>query len=430
MLVQVAMIALAMFGILSLVIDMGYVTLTRVQMQNAADAAALEGVRNRNAGADGFWSDCLRRQGVNDLVHWTFDDDLDPGSDPRNYGAGPVFGLDGGDGSDLNAYQMMAPPAATHVYKPDLRLNQTANAIEGDMVSGHFDPSLGFAEHADYTRDDFLAAAPIAPNVAITQKCGDPPPDTPNLTLLGDDNNAFLVRFRRTRETLDESGDVSSSGPALPFLFGRGTAIHGDGTTPYNPRVDGITVRATAIGRVRPALRVGLRQTGPGFLGASPFALDWTNFVAGLLVTGDATVAVDADGIIRDGSGTDVGRFVDSMVSISSVGVVPPDHLTAPLACDAYQQGGAGYGPVYADFSGTRRIIGFVRIEWSWPGCAGGITVTRPGAGLVANANATALLAEGLPSEMSAADLLALKNYLVDLNETSHVALLAPALAR
>ena len=56
-------------------------------MQNAADAAALEGLRKRDVGVRNprgqsstipFASDCLRRAAANRMVRWTFDDDLDP----------------------------------------------------------------------------------------------------------------------------------------------------------------------------------------------------------------------------------------------------------------------------------------------------------------------------------------------------------------
>ena len=45
MLVQIALIVFALCGVLSLVVDIGYARLTQGQMQSAADAAALEGLR-------------------------------------------------------------------------------------------------------------------------------------------------------------------------------------------------------------------------------------------------------------------------------------------------------------------------------------------------------------------------------------------------
>jgi Flp pilus assembly protein TadG len=43
-LVQIALMVFVVCGLLSLVVDVGYARLTQGQMQNAADAAALEGL--------------------------------------------------------------------------------------------------------------------------------------------------------------------------------------------------------------------------------------------------------------------------------------------------------------------------------------------------------------------------------------------------
>ena len=92
MLAQFALIVFAMLAVLTLVVDLGLVTLTRVQMQNVADAAALEGVRFRNTREDGYASDCVRRIAARDLVRMTFDDDGDiDAGDARQFGAGPVW---------------------------------------------------------------------------------------------------------------------------------------------------------------------------------------------------------------------------------------------------------------------------------------------------------------------------------------------------
>ena len=57
---------------------------------------------------------------------------------------------------------------------------------------------------------------------------------------------------------------MASSGPSLPLTFGKGTTIFGDDPSGgYSVRRDGLTVRATAIASVRPALHVGLPQANP-----------------------------------------------------------------------------------------------------------------------------------------------------------------------
>ena len=48
MLTQFALIVFALCAVLSLIIDVGYARMTQSQMQNAADVAALEGVRSRD----------------------------------------------------------------------------------------------------------------------------------------------------------------------------------------------------------------------------------------------------------------------------------------------------------------------------------------------------------------------------------------------
>ena len=147
MLAQIALIVFALCGLLSLVIDIGYARLSQGQMQNAADAAALEGLRKRDVGLqnpvtgqtinDPFASDCLRRAAANRIVRWTFDDDFDPagGDEAYQFGAGPVVDLTEGVTS-VHALQTISVPDP-HVYKPDPQLNQR-NQVYGDMVSGRF----------------------------------------------------------------------------------------------------------------------------------------------------------------------------------------------------------------------------------------------------------------------------------------------------
>src|SRR5262249_55839744 len=125
----------------------------------------------------------------------------------------------------------------------------------------------------DYARNDFnpnlTAPQPPAALGACPPPDDDPPspwplPGTGSLGTV--DDTAFLVRLRRAKELQDFAAqtepDVASSGPSLPLMFGRGTTIYGDDpTVPYSPRRDGVTVRATAIAQLRPALHVGLPQT-------------------------------------------------------------------------------------------------------------------------------------------------------------------------
>src|SRR5207237_332938 len=153
-----------------------YARLTQVQMQNAADTAALEGLRrDPSTGQPG-------RAAARDLVARVFDDDLDPtnGDPDRQFGAGPIVNLTAGVG-DLHGLQTLSVPD-THVYKPDLQFNEE-NLPHGDMVRGTFvysgDPAP--SEDAAYSRNDFT------------------PSDT---------GSAFLVRMRRSNELQDLPGQT------------------------------------------------------------------------------------------------------------------------------------------------------------------------------------------------------------------------------
>ena len=258
MLVQIVLIVFAMSAMLSLVIDVGYARVTQGQMQNAADAAALEGLRTGD------------RSAANAVVQRVFDDDLDStnGDPDYQFGAGPIIDLTDGVTS-LHALQTISVPGV-HVYKPDLQLNPQ-NAAYGDMVSGRFcytsDPAP--SEDARYELQDIVCTGPQNGSGPYARNDFNP-------GVAG--ANALLVRLRRSNEFQDLESqtepDVASSGPSLPLTFGKATTIHGDDpASDYSVRRDGLTVRATAIAETRPALHVGLPQANANRPGATPFAL-------------------------------------------------------------------------------------------------------------------------------------------------------------
>ena len=135
----------------ALTIDWGVVTLTRVQMQNAVDAAALEGLRHRDAlGLPDGSSDAARREAAGNFVAWHFDNDIDlETDDPFQFGAGPQLQLDGGI-TEFNASQQLSV-SDSPVFKPSLESNPT-NASHGDLVSGEFLDVSKHTESSDYTR--------------------------------------------------------------------------------------------------------------------------------------------------------------------------------------------------------------------------------------------------------------------------------------
>ena len=299
MLVLVGLLLFGIFGIAALSVDFGFVKLARVQMQNAADSAAVEGLRQDRAAA-------------RDLVALTFDDDMNPANgDPRNNGAGPDVTVDGGLGG-INASASLTvgdPP----VYKPSLQLN-AANQQNGDMVAGTYDPNQPPGEANDYTRADFAPAA-------------------------GPAANAFLVRLRRTRDAqgLDNVDGISSAGRPLPLLFGHASLVGGA------VRTDGFTTRATAIAASQPAVRVGSAA-------ATSFVLD--RFFFETLVPGAAVAAtVDAGGNIDTGAFV-VGRFAlpATVIGASIATILPPPGAVL-----------TGYVPLFENFSGIDRVVGYGR---------------------------------------------------------------------
>jgi hypothetical protein len=436
MLVQFALTAFALFGIAALTIDMGLARLTQSQMQTAADSAALEGVRYRNVSEDGFESDCRRRFAAWKAVTQVFQD-----NGTQRFGAGPEVSLAGGTGeADAFAQIQEEDVAHPHPYKPSLQFNQTGNAAHGDMVSGHFtydaDPPPDEGQNPDqpddpYDRMDFVPA-PDSPPPGDSGVAGCPPPDDPayddplpwpasNSQLSSGPNDAFLVRLRRTTGPggLDNEPDVSSSGPTLPWLFARGTTIHTDpasGST-RNIRQDGITVRATAIAGTAPALAVGAPTAST--YGTAPFVLT-SEFFASL--TSTSTSVQVQDGTIVQ-AGLPVGRFL--AVPLTNVGQSVPD--ANPTCTETSPT--ARFVPLYGAIGASLRVIGFGRIEWDSDCPTSALTLSRPEAQVVVDANATAHLSAGLPADLPVADipeLMARNRALSD----SGLGLLVPTLVR
>ncbi len=441
MLAQFALLAFAFFAVLSVVIDIGWARVTQAQMQNAADTAALEGLRSRDAVAgNAYASDCVRRANANRVVRRVFDDDLDPtnGDVDYQFGAGPVMAHDGGV-TNLHALEMISVPAE-HVYKPFPQLNQR-NLVHGDMVSGRFcygaDPGLpeglAYADPAStvctepqrgelgYARNDFNpnATSPQPPASLPTCPGADdeapsPWPPSPGPALAGVDDTAFLVRLRRSNELqqfdAQTEPDVASSGPPLPLVFGRATTIYGDDPEGgYSPRRDGLTVRATAIASVRPATHLGRPQVTPPTPNMAPLALRDT---CAQTATALSVTVNPATGVISYASGgaagcqaaSEVGRFVSTPANANATAprsIGPTIGATAiAVSCSSVSGFTGAYAPVYSTLRsapGTNRIIGFARItlvRGTCPASASAVfpaTITRAAPG-VAPSNATAIL--------------------------------------
>lgn len=472
MLVQVALVAFAMLALLGLVVDTGMLHLTQGQMQSAADGAALEGIRNRDAimqaGPGGvpvpnaFASDCLRRTAATRVAAAHFDDtiyavDGDPG---YRFGAGPVIGRTEGF-TTLHAGRTIT---AADPYDPRLQLNQR-NAIYGDMVSGRFtygtDPTP--AEDSTYARTDFVPseASPVAP--AALPDCPDPeaplpatwPASSTAAPLTGADHDAFLVRLRRSNEWADVDGQfepgVASSGPSLPLLFGQGAPIHGDAPDgAYSVRRDGFTVRATAIARAQPAMQVGLpRLTAPVQPGVTPFVLLDTFAAAPAPATGTPVTLDPVSGTLCPGTTCTgpqapaiAGRFVaatpaptPAWLATATVGRVAVPAV--PRACATALPQAGGYAPVVATVAGLGpRVVGFtaaqlVRDPARPADVCAGLLLRAPSR--VAASNATALLPADwiLPANTSAASVRELMDrHFQVAGRPAYQPVLAPVLAR
>jgi hypothetical protein len=426
-------------------------------MQIAADTAALEGLRLRDASGIPEDDDLARRMAAERMVAWTFDDDFSPenGDPTYQFGAGPVIDLTGGSSDGMHGYQTISVPDPP-VYKPALQLNQ-ANQSYGDQVSGRFcyEPSPYPSEDPAYGEPG-LQVCGAAQSAAGAYARNDFNPDV--------DTSAFLVRLRRSTEFRTATGqgepDIASSGPSLPLLFGQGAMIRGDSAeSDYSVRRDGLTVRATAIADARPAQRVGLPQplATPPLAGVLPLTLNDTFVIAiapaqvplGCPVEVNpllGTIATVTGGAARcPAAGTVVGRFIDALTNpartrwtlVSTIGLPRP--AAVAVAC-ANVTTLSGYGPVtsFIVASGAARVIGFAPIRLTRTGPCPAVAVpfaariTR-GQSRVALGNATALLHNGLPlpSSTTPAEIAELLDrHLARNGRAGYGAVLAPVVAR
>jgi len=270
--------------LMTLIVHLGMVTLTRRQMQTAVNSAAIEGLRGRDE-----LPETQRRERVRDLVSAVFDDNLNSdGGDALRLGAGPVIGFDDEPsdislpGTDFKAARTIKSENIS-VYDPDLKLN-TADGRHGDMLNGQYIRDGRHQENNEYYRGDFLlpgddASHPYSMYFPLDHGEYD--------SGIGDD--AFLVRLRRTDnpDSLDKVSDVSSSDDTIPFLFGRGPY---GGTDFLDRRERGTIVRATAIAQAQPVITVGVPKPSDNLNeGLALFEIDLASWEA---LANDSPVSV------------------------------------------------------------------------------------------------------------------------------------------
>jgi hypothetical protein len=409
-LVFFAMLVFGLMGIMAFVIDIGVASLTQAQMQNAVDAGALDGMRLRDFEEHRFESDPHRRAHVSELVQMVFDDNLHPtggvnatpeppwhggiaemppdSPDVLRLGAGPIWSLQPGEGPG-NVGEQYDPFPGTYD-DPVLQAN-TSNALVGDMLSGTYflDPTFAdptfHVEHSDYSRVDF---GPATNNPAISQRA-----------------ISFLVRMRRASDIPLPQVGVATGAPPLPLLFGLGSTVRQSVGSDWNPRTDGITVRAVAIASARPAMMIGPPpdmqdlignpMLGMGFwyttigpspvrMLAPPLALTapfWSQIPlhSGQNLTEDPT----QPGSLKDSNGIVVGTFL--MPDASSPATVAGGSIGMPIVGGPAPQNVPTshfvcYFPIQAPIPGssstpTNRVVGFGYGDIEYNGA--GWTITK-----------------------------------------------------
>jgi hypothetical protein len=191
--VLLAMLLFGLMAMAALVIDLGFARLAQRQMQTAADAAALEGLRGEGL-AFSSYSD--RQEVARNFIAWTFDDNLNVTQGDNgladggaSFGAGPMVTFSGAAGDpQIHASELLTVDLTNRVYKPAIML--------GEESPGQF-------------------------------------------------------RVELQRGTTNDQANLYSQGPAVPFLFARGSLID-------RSLVErGMAVGAISTAQARPAVRVG-----------------------------------------------------------------------------------------------------------------------------------------------------------------------------
>ncbi|MBL8858363.1 MAG: Tad domain-containing protein [Planctomycetes bacterium] len=382
-----AVLLVVFFAIAGVSIDLGLASLTQQQMQVAVDPAALEGVRLRDYSVYEHISDPNRRPKVSNLVRLVFDDDLHPTGGTQASGAVPGLPPDDADQLQLGAGPMlrvsgqgsgpMAPggvlgfqgdpsqpssPVTPTWDDPILQGNMlpgpvVGNFDNGDMVSGTYHDDAEHTEPGNYQRPDFTRGV--------------------NGTSGPWEALGFLVRMRRTTgaNPFDNQVGKASHGPTVPLLFALGSTLRKSDSSQWDPRRDGMTVRATAIAVARPALRASPAPINPTTgdpiasesdapspmigLHAAAMSIDyWTSLSPGA----NWSNAVNSLTIGPDGSltaGGQVRGFLVRANTVTSVGQPIIPDAAAPMLTGIRPGYVAIYARIPAGAGGTDRVIGY-----------------------------------------------------------------------
>jgi Putative Flp pilus-assembly TadE/G-like len=367
--VYFAMLSFALLAVAALTIDMGFVVLTRRQMQTGVDPAVLDGLRFRDAyppqwidpgtgslaasivsaiqaetgNSSTPTQDEIRRWAAQQMVVNTFDDDLNTADgDTSNFGAGPVISFENspgipGEGQDIAASQTILI-GSPYVYKPSdaqspsdqsqwhFWMNEVNNT-EGDIVGGNY----------TYTSSNYNpAVTPVVEDDAYNRVDFQPVASTASPPAA-----SFLVRLKRSNE--EPIPSVFSTGPTLPYLFGWGSMIQTQATQSGTvwAKSQGITARATGIANATPALFVGgpsaqynvAGPAQPGYggvgvlgqppninyemAGAAPLALSTSFWSAWAGTNSPLGVQVNDDGTLTATSGPSSRQLIGMVIRVT-----------------------------------------------------------------------------------------------------------------
>jgi hypothetical protein len=229
--------------------------------------------------------------------------------------------------------------------------------------------------------------------------------------LSNDNDNAFLVRLRRTPNLggLDEEQYVSSTGTGLPLLFGRGTLIQPNQSSDYSPRRDGITVRATAIAHARAVMRIGS---------------DSGMTARRIWITRDSLAAPQTvDGMSGQFAG---GAFTSPLQMLTVGDPSPVSSPAAPVACDPVALKVVIPGAI-VDTNIGNRVVGFAGFTLTWVDCATNPVLALIDTPIMTTGNATAALDASFAND---APLMAAVAAFTGPSPYSAGVLLAPVLVR
>jgi hypothetical protein len=415
-LVLVVMLLMGLLAMAGLVIDVGVARLVQVQMQGAADLAATEGLRYRDAEplelsvppVDALylqqvetvfggprppkpatpydendpawatwyqWLDAARRVAANRALGISFANHPDPFGGEVQHGAGPVLQLANPlqmDGVDFVTAGTIVTPDDGHAYKPDL-LSDTSGlgfvtgeyGLNADFSLSH--PEESRDEASDYERRDFIAAS-----AAASSRAG-----------------AILVRLRRTADNPDPDGG------ALPMLFSpfnlrpadqpdaglpvRGSAVAFAGDATFDA-TDPTDPKNYSVGRAKTAGPVVVDpQTNQVLLaGLAPFGLllnQWNAFVQLNLQPNNLPkhkdLSVVGNSLVDPASGNVLWGLVRlDLGQIEVIGNTFESGNGSQSLQDAQAtRDGRVYVPIYDDSQASGaglRIVGFVYLSWDY----------------------------------------------------------------